>query len=170
MKAKDARSNRVMDETEAHLQRCRVDHDLKSHAANGYDWRLELLIDRLPRRFRSTIRWLRQPSSVWIRSPAGVLLTCGGLFGFLPIFGFWMLPLGLALLADDLPPLRSVRSQILNWIERRHPHWLADGSCLKISNLEEALSKMKAPRVEASTRCCLSADVVGSSRRLTEID
>jgi len=125
MKNKYARSSRVADETEADLERCRVDHDVKPHAASRYDWRLELLIDRLPRRFRSAIRWLRQPSSVWIRSPAGVLLTCGGILGFLPVFGFWMLPLGLALLADDLPPLRSARFQILNWIERRHPHWLS---------------------------------------------
>jgi hypothetical protein len=125
MKNKYARSSRVADETEADLERCRVDHDVKPHAASRYDWRLELLIDRLPRRLRSAIRWLRQPSSVWIRSPAGVLLTCGGILGFLPVFGFWMLPLGLALLADDLPPLRSVRFQILNWIERRHPHWLS---------------------------------------------
>ena len=116
MKDKYAHSCRVADETEVHLQRCLVDDDVKSRALSRYDWRLELLIDQLPRRFRSTIRWLRQPSSVWIRSPAGVLLTCGGVLGFLPIFGFWMLPLGLALLADDLPPLRSLRSQILSWI------------------------------------------------------
>jgi hypothetical protein len=125
MKNKYARSGRVADEMDTDLQRGRVDHDVKPHAANRYDWRLELLIDRLPRHFRSTIRWLRQPSAVWIRSPAGVLLTCGGFLGFLPIFGFWMLPLGLALLADDVPPLRSVRFQILNWIERRHPYWLS---------------------------------------------
>jgi hypothetical protein len=57
--------------------------------------------------------------------PAGGLLVCGGLFGFLPVLGFWMLPLGLILLADDFPLLRSMGSRILDWIERRHPHWLA---------------------------------------------
>jgi hypothetical protein len=31
----------------------------------------------------------------------------------------------LALLADDVQPLRSLRSRILDWIERRHPNWLA---------------------------------------------
>jgi hypothetical protein len=44
---------------------------------------------------------------------------------FLPVFALWMLPLGLMLLADDVPPLRSARSWILDWIERRRPHWLA---------------------------------------------
>jgi hypothetical protein len=94
------------------------------HATGTGDRRLEQLIDRLPRRSRSTVRWLRRPSSIWIRMPAGVLLIGGGLLGFLPVLGFWMLPLGLALIADDVPPLRSLRFRILNWIERRHPHWL----------------------------------------------
>ncbi len=57
--------------------------------------------------------------------PAAALLICGGLVSFLPIFSLWMLPLGLALLSEDVPPLRSARSRVLDWIERRHPHWLA---------------------------------------------
>ena len=51
----------------------------------------------------------------------GLLLAFGGILGFLPIFGFWMLPIGLALLAEDIPPLRSGRSRILDWIEHRRP-------------------------------------------------
>jgi hypothetical protein len=31
----------------------------------------------------------------------------------------------LALLADDVPPLRSVRPRLLDRIERRRPYWLA---------------------------------------------
>ena len=38
--------------------------------------------------------------------PAGVLLIVGGLLGFLPILGFWMLPLGIALLSLDIALLR----------------------------------------------------------------
>jgi len=41
-----------------------------------------------------------------LRLPVAVVLILGGLFGFLPILGFWMLPLGLLLLAVDLPVLR----------------------------------------------------------------
>jgi len=89
------------------------------------DWRLERLIDRLPLRPRAAVRWLRHPSAAWIRIPAGLLLACGGFLSFLPILGLWMLPAGLMLLADDMPPLRSLRSRLLDWIERRHPHWLA---------------------------------------------
>jgi hypothetical protein len=88
--------------------------------------RLERLIDRLPGRFRTAVRWLRKPSSRWVRIPAGVLLIGGGLLGMLPLLGFWMLPLGLILLAEDVPLLRTWRDRILTWIEQRRPHWLQD--------------------------------------------
>ena len=92
------------------------------------DWRLERLIDRLPTRLRATVHLLRQPSGRWLRIPTGSLLIVGGVLGFLPILGFWMLPIGLALLADDVPLLRSLRSRVLDWVERRRPHWLGSGS------------------------------------------
>jgi hypothetical protein len=95
---------------------------------SGDDWRLDALIDRLPKRLRGSLRALRQPSGRWLRIPAGVLLIAGGVLGFLPILGLWMLPIGLALLADDVPLLRSWRSRILDWVERRHPEWLDSGS------------------------------------------
>jgi hypothetical protein len=41
-----------------------------------------------------------------IRSVLGILLMVGGVFGFLPILGFWMLPLGAVLVCLDIPPLR----------------------------------------------------------------
>lgn len=42
-----------------------------------------------------------------LRSPIGVLLIAGGLLSFLPLLGIWMLPLGLLLLAVDVPWLRA---------------------------------------------------------------
>jgi hypothetical protein len=85
--------------------------------------RLDGLIDRLPDRVQKTTRWLRRPSSRLLRIPAGALLVGGGLLGMLPLLGFWMLPLGLILLAEDVRPLRGVRDRVLDWIERRWPHW-----------------------------------------------
>ncbi len=35
----------------------------------------------------------------------GLALILGGLFGFLPVLGFWMLPLGVAVAALDIVPL-----------------------------------------------------------------
>ncbi|WP_232618325.1 hypothetical protein [Pseudooceanicola marinus] len=39
------------------------------------------------------------------RLPVGLLLMVGGILGFLPIVGFWMLPLGVAVAALDAGPL-----------------------------------------------------------------
>ncbi len=41
-----------------------------------------------------------------LRTLVGILTVIGGLFGFLPILGFWMIPLGIVIIASDLPPLR----------------------------------------------------------------
>jgi len=50
-----------------------------------------------------------------VRSVLGLLLAVAGVFGFLPILGFWMLPLGGALIALDIPPLRR---RLLAWLDR----------------------------------------------------
>ena len=88
--------------------------------------RLERLIERMPQAMQAPIRWLRRPSSRWVRIPAGVLLLCGSALSILPFFGIWMLPLGLTLLAEDVPSLRRLRGRVLDWIAHRRPHWLAE--------------------------------------------
>lgn len=50
----------------------------------------------------------------FIRGLLGIFLICGGVLGFLPVLGFWMIPLGLALLATDIPPLRYWLMKRLN--------------------------------------------------------
>ena len=62
-----------------------------------------------------TILQWGQRLPVGVRSIAGLLLMLGGVFGFLPILGFWMFPLGLALIALDIP---WTRSRIQHWIIR----------------------------------------------------
>jgi hypothetical protein len=93
--------------------------------ATDAEARLERLIQRLPQRVQQTIGWLRRPSSRWVRLPAGVLLIAGSLLSLLPVFGLWMLPLGLMLLAGDMPPLRRAADRLLDWLERRRPHWFS---------------------------------------------
>ncbi|MGY3036882.1 hypothetical protein ACVIIV_006052 [Bradyrhizobium sp. USDA 4354] len=89
----------------------------------GGDPRLAKLVHRLPPRMGDTFTYLLKPSSRWVRIPSGTLLIVGGVLSFLPVLGVWMLPLGLALLAEDVPALRSSRSKVFDWIERRKPHW-----------------------------------------------
>lgn len=89
--------------------------------------RLNRQLDRfereLPKRVSRSIRWLREPSSRWVRIPVGLLLIAGGIFSILPLLGIWMLPLGLLLLAQDLPFLRRPMRRALLWVERRWVRW-----------------------------------------------
>lgn len=50
-----------------------------------------------------------------IRTVVGLLLIVGGFLGFLPVLGFWMLPLGIVLIALDFPPLRK---RVRGWLHR----------------------------------------------------
>lgn len=54
------------------------------------------------------------------RIPLALLLFVGGFAGFLPVLGFWMLPLGLALIALDIPPLRPPMARFLAWVNGEH--------------------------------------------------
>lgn len=94
-------------------------NDIEAADAARRSARIERLIDRLPARLRGPARWLRKPSSRWVRLPVGVLLICGGVLGALPLAGFWMLPAGLALLAEDVPPLKRACDRLLDRFERR---------------------------------------------------
>jgi len=94
--------------------------------------RLDRLLRRLPARGERAMIWLLQPGRAWLRGILGCLLILGGVLSFLPILGLWMLPLGIILLAEDVPALRRLSARMLEWIEQRHPNWLApprDGSC-----------------------------------------
>jgi len=62
---------------------------------------------------------LRRPRAIWVRVPAGIALTGGGVLGFLPVLGVWMLPVGLALLAHDVPPMRGPLARVLNFTNRK---------------------------------------------------
>ena len=38
------------------------------------------------------------------RLPAGIVLIAGGTLGFLPVLGFWMIPLGIGVASLDVKP------------------------------------------------------------------
>jgi len=72
------------------------------------------------RRLRRAFAWGRLRLPFGVRAVLGVLLVIGGIFGFLPILGFWMIPAGLVLVALDVPPLRRwLRSWLHNAIHPR---------------------------------------------------
>ena len=65
------------------------------------------------------------PGHPWLRVILGVVMVLGGFLGFLPVLGFWMLPLGLLILSIDFPPVRRFRRWIMvragDWIAQRWP-------------------------------------------------
>jgi hypothetical protein len=65
------------------------------------------------------------PGNPLLRVAFGILLIIGGLLGFLPIVGFWMVPLGLVVLSVDFPPVRRFRRnatvKIGYWLHKRWP-------------------------------------------------
>ena len=53
-------------------------------------------------RFRGFLARVRARVPRGLRLILGVLLILGGLVGFLPVLGFWMIPLGIAVAALDV--------------------------------------------------------------------
>ena len=58
-----------------------------------------------------------------LRLPIACLLIVGSFLSILPVFGLWMLPLGLMLLALDVPLLRPFVSDLLIRVRRRIDVW-----------------------------------------------
>lgn len=60
----------------------------------------------------------------------GIGLVIGGILGFLPILGFWMIPLGLAVLAVDIPFVErrwsKAQPRLEAWLARRFPKFWRD--------------------------------------------
>ena len=53
------------------------------------------------------------PAAAPYRIPMGIALMAGGVVGFLPALGFWMVPLGLVVLAQDVPVMRPPLARLL---------------------------------------------------------
>jgi hypothetical protein len=80
---------------------------------------LDKLARRLPQWAARLIHWLQAPAARWVRIPVAVALIGGGIVGFLPVLGFWMIPLGLAVLALDVPFLRRPLGKALAWLNAK---------------------------------------------------
>lgn len=61
---------------------------------------------------------LKAGNSRYVRIILGVLLVLSGILGFLPVLGYWMLPLGLSLLAVDWPWARRLSRRLRLWCAR----------------------------------------------------
>jgi hypothetical protein len=73
----------------------------------------------LPEWAARMVRSLRHPDARWVRIPLGALFIVGGVFSILPVLGIWMLPLGLLLIAYDVPLLREPVARFTIWGMRK---------------------------------------------------
>ncbi len=84
----------------------------------AWDARVARLLPKLPNRGRRAVGWLRVPERRLLRMGAAVFLILGGFLSVLPVFGLWMLPLGLALMSDDIPWLKVPLEKAARGAER----------------------------------------------------
>jgi hypothetical protein len=80
-------------------------------------------LSRLIPVLRGPLSTLRGNRWLLIRLPLALIFIAGGLLSFLPFLGIWMLPLGLLLLAVDLPFLRGPISSLMIRARRRIQVW-----------------------------------------------
>jgi len=73
-----------------------------------------------PRKISVMGREFSMPRSRRMRIVIGVVLIFLGLLGFLPVLGFWMIPLGVLVLSYEFAIVRRWRRRFeLWWAERR---------------------------------------------------
>lgn len=61
----------------------------------------------------------RNPKTKVGRFIVGWALVIGGILGFLPVLGFWMIPLGLLVLSTDYAFARRWRRKLDVWLGKR---------------------------------------------------
>ncbi len=70
-------------------------------------------------------RTITLPGNRLVRIAIGVFLIILGIFGFLPVLGFWMIPLGLLILSIDLAFVRRARRKYSvrwsRWLKVAYP-------------------------------------------------
>lgn len=74
----------------------------------------------MPRTIKLGSRTFTLPDHAPTRILIGIALIIGGIFGFLPVLGFWMIPLGVVVLSYDFPRVRLFRQRIMAWWRRRN--------------------------------------------------
>ncbi len=54
-----------------------------------------------------------------IAVPVGALFIFGGFLSILPVFGLWMFPVGLAIMAPHIPAAGRLERRLLRWSLRK---------------------------------------------------
>ena len=91
------------------------------------DEAFERLRQLLPAGVRPVLAWLHSPRSRLVRIPLGALFIFASFFWFLPVVGLEFFPIGLMLIAQDVPFLRRPAGEMTHWLldqfERLRDAW-----------------------------------------------
>ncbi len=92
----------------------------RTEASRQRDDTLEEAFDELEREapdfLTRAIIWLRKPQARIVRLPLGLLFIVAGFLWFLPVVGLECLPIGLLLIAQDVPFLRRPVGRMTLWL------------------------------------------------------
>jgi hypothetical protein len=86
----------------------------------------ELLMEQGPPKIRIGKNNYPLPASRIARTAIGLALIVFGIFGFLPVLGFWMIPLGFIVLSLDWAVARRARRRFSVWFTRRWNGWRSE--------------------------------------------
>lgn len=64
---------------------------------------------------RRALRTVREPEMKWVRIATGTAFIAGGCLAFLPVLGIELVPIGLLLVAEDIPLLREPAARVMLW-------------------------------------------------------
>jgi hypothetical protein len=82
-------------------------HGPRARQNDDLEKAFDALESEAPSSLRKALRWMRRPEAKVVRIPLGIACILGSFLFFLPVLGLWFLPLGLLLIAQDVPFLRK---------------------------------------------------------------
>jgi hypothetical protein len=92
----------------------------QTNAPRRGDDELDAAFDKLeheaPDFLTRAICWLRKPQARMVRLPLGILFIAASFLWFLPVLGLEFLPIGLLLVAQDVPFLRRPVGRMTLWL------------------------------------------------------
>jgi hypothetical protein len=91
-------------------------HTPHAKAQDPLDEAFQRLEELLPRPLARALHWLHSPRAKWVRIPLGVLCIGASFFWFLPVVGVEFLPIGLLLIAQDVPFMRKPVGNMVLWV------------------------------------------------------
>lgn len=99
--------------------------DKKKSGKQILDDAFDQLEAELPPKLARLVHWLRGPQARWVRIPAALICFAFAFFWFMPVIGLEWAPVGLLLIAIDLPFLQRPVGLFILWLLEQWHRWKA---------------------------------------------